>query len=86
MYKQFLPQNLDLPKSCGAKTRRGYPCKNAPRLPSLRCSKHGGKTPIKHGRKTKYALAIWKHGKQLQGEMKTLEKAFLKKIKNQNLQ
>lgn len=83
MYKQFLPLNLDLPKTCGAKTRRGTPCKNAPRIPSLRCSKHGGKTPIKHGRRTKYTTILNEKEKQIKKDMTKLEKILIRSIENQ---
>lgn len=46
--------------ACGAKTRTGSPCKNAPVTGSKRCRMHGGKTPrgvalpqTKHGRYSK---------------------------------
>lgn len=47
-------------QTCGAKTRDGDPCKNAPVTGSKRCRMHGGKTPsgvasvhFKHGRYSK---------------------------------
>ena len=48
-------------KNCGAKTRRGTPCRRAP-MRNGRCSNHGGKSLIyiahpnyKHGRYSKYS-------------------------------
>ncbi len=81
MYEQFLSRNLELPETCGAETRHGSPCKNAPRLPSLRCSKHGGKTPIKHGKKTKYSLKLRKHDKLLRMEILELQKNLHKQLR-----
>ncbi len=71
---------LDLPSACGAKTRHGTPCKRAPMLPSLRCSKHGGKTPIKHGQRSKYALILRHQVKELHKEMNQQEKELEKVI------
>jgi len=46
---------------CGAKTRRGTPCKRPPVAGRTRCRLHGGATPFgmahynwKHGRRSKY--------------------------------
>lgn len=82
MNKSILLRNLDLPNICGAKTRGGYPCKNAPRLPSLRCSKHGGETPILHGKRTRYAAVMRKRVKSLRLELRHVQKeieSYLKK-------
>lgn len=76
MNTSVVTQGLDLPSACNAKTRSGHPCKNAPRLPSFRCCKHGGKTPIKHGKRTKHALAIRKHAKALRVEMNLIQKTL----------
>lgn len=72
---------LDLPALCGAKTRSGRPCRNAPMLPSLRCSKHGGKTPIKHGGRSKLILSMRRQAKLLRMEMRGIEAGVRKEIK-----
>ena len=50
-------------EDCGAKTRRGTPCKS-PAMPNGRCRMHGGKSPAwfahpryKHGLYSKYSPA-----------------------------
>ncbi len=50
---------LALHPRCGAKCRSGEPCKNAS-MKNGRCRMHGGKStgaPIKHGQRTKAAIA-----------------------------
>jgi len=45
-----------VPTKCGAYARSsGEPCKQYA-LANGRCHYHGGKTPIKHGRRTKQAI------------------------------
>ncbi len=77
--KQY--QRIDLPKVCGAKTRAGGACKNAVILPALRCSKHGGKTPIKHGKRSKLAQNIRRQAKLLRMEMRGVEKKLRKEVR-----
>lgn len=76
--KLFL--SLNLPGFCCARTRNNTACKNTPIVPSLRCSKHGGKTPILHGKRTKYAQAMRRQAKTLRIEMKKLEKELASSI------
>lgn len=76
-----LYQKLDLPKLCGAKTRAGGACKNAVIFPAIRCSKHGGKTPVKHGKRSKLAQHIRRQTKFLRMEMKGVEARIRKGIK-----
>ena len=54
----------DEPAICGARTRSGEPCKNAPIYPAGRCRMHGGKSlrgiaspRYKHGHYSKDVLA-----------------------------
>lgn len=56
-------------QECGAKTRNGGTCKNAP-MPNGRCRMHGGKAgrPITHGR---YSERIPKHIEELANNLKT---------------
>jgi len=52
-------QALALHPRCGAKCRTGDPCQNAS-MKNGRCRMHGGKStgaPIKHGQRTKAAIA-----------------------------
>ena len=52
-------QALALHPKCGAKCRSGEPCQN-PSMKNGRCRMHGGKStgaPIKHGQRTKAAIA-----------------------------
>ncbi len=52
-------QALALHPKCGAKCRSGEPCQN-PSMNNGRCRMHGGKStgaPIKHGQRTKAAIA-----------------------------
>ncbi len=45
-----------VPRKCGAYARStGEPCKQYA-LANSRCHYHGGKTPVKHGRRTKKAI------------------------------
>ncbi len=74
-------QSLDLSKPCGAKTRSGTPCKNLGILPSLRCSKHGGKTPIKHGKRSKHAQNMRKEAKLLRIEMREMEAKIKRELR-----
>ena len=78
--KQY--QRIDLPKVCGAKTRAGGTCKNAVILPALRCSKHGGKTPIKHGKRSKLAQSMRRQAKFLRMEMRGVEARIKKEMKD----
>ena len=73
---------LNFPKVCGAKTRAGTPCKKALMITALRCSKHGGKTPLKHGKRSKLAQNFRKQAKFLRMEMRGIEGRIRKKIKN----
>ena len=73
---------LNVPKVCGAKTRAGAPCKNAVMIPALRCSKHGGKTPIKHGKRSKLAQNFRKQAKFLRIEMRGVEIKIRKEMKD----
>ena len=60
-------QALALHPKCGAKCRSGEPCKN-PSMKNGRCRMHGGKStgaPIKHGQRTREALAQRKADRQL---------------------
>jgi hypothetical protein len=46
-----------VPRKCGAYARStGGPCKQYA-LANSRCHYHGGKTPVKHGRRTMKAIA-----------------------------
>ena len=72
---------LNLPRLCGAKTRAGTPCKNALMVPALRCSKHGGKTPIKHGQRSKLVQNMRRQAKLLRMEMRGVEARIKKEIK-----
>jgi hypothetical protein len=72
---------LNFSRVCGAKTRAGNPCKNAVMVPALRCSKHGGKTPIKHGKRSKLTQNLRKQAKLLRMEMKQIDKKILQHIK-----
>jgi hypothetical protein len=76
--KSILHHSLDLPSMCGAITRQGTPCQRAPMIPSLRCSKHGGKTPIKHGDRSKYASLMRKKAKLLRKELHQQQNALKK--------
>ena len=52
---------------CGAKCRTGEPCKN-PSMRNGRCRMHGGKSsgaPVKHGQRTKIAIAQKKADRDL---------------------
>ena len=52
---------------CGAKCRTGKPCKNSA-MKNGRCRMHGGKStgaPIKHGQRTKAAMAQRKSDREL---------------------
>jgi len=59
---------LELHPKCGAKCKRtGEPCKNAS-MKNGRCRMHGGKStgaPIKHGQRTKAAVAQRKSDRDL---------------------
>ena len=58
---------LELHPKCGAKCRTGQPCKNAS-MKNGRCRMHGGKStgaPIKHGQRTKAAMAQRKSDRDL---------------------
>lgn len=60
-------QALSLHPKCGAKCRSGEPCKN-PSMKNGRCRMHGGKStgaPIKHGQRTKAALAQRREDRRL---------------------
>jgi len=62
------------PAKCGAYARSsGQPCKQYA-LANGRCHYHGGKTPIKHGRRTKKAIAENRLISQLVRESKVLMK------------
>lgn len=57
--KQSKASRMHKAPRCGAKTRKGTPCKS-PAMPNGRCRMHGGKStgaPVKHGRYTKAANA-----------------------------
>ena len=67
---------LDIPHEpeyeCGAYARStGKPCKQYA-MANGRCYLHGGKTPIKHGRRTKRAIAERKLVSQLIRDSKSL--------------
>ena len=58
------PGDLANAKPCGARTRRGTPCK-APAMPNGRCRMHGGKSTgarTAEG-KERARMANWKHGR-----------------------
>lgn len=59
-----MPRNPDK-TTCGAKTRKGYPCPNPPLKGRKRCKMHGGATPrgaacanFKHGRFSAHLEAL----------------------------
>lgn len=54
-------QNLTIPKSCGATTRRGTPCRRAP-SPNGRCRLHGGASTGPRTTQGKLAASHEKHG------------------------
>ncbi len=65
---------------CGAKTRKGTPCKS-PAMPNGRCRMHGGKSPgppkgnqnaFKHGYYTKEAIEQRRYVKRLLKKSKEL--------------
>lgn len=52
-------------RTCGAKTRKGTPCKNTAVMPNGRCRMHGGKSPVgagspafKDGSRSKFAAVF----------------------------
>lgn len=62
------------PAKCGAYARSsGEPCKQYA-LANGRCHYHGGKTPVKHGRRTKKAIDEQRAISQLIRESKALAK------------
>lgn len=68
-------QALALHPKCGAKCRSGEPCKN-PAMKNGRCRMHGGKStgaPIKHGQRTKAAIAQRKADQALIGALRKIE-------------
>jgi hypothetical protein len=76
-----LPMHLS--KRCGARTRKGSPCRS-PAMPNGRCRMHGGLSPgaprgnknaFKHGRYTAEAIATRREIATLLRSMRTLAKA-----------
>lgn len=68
-------QALALHPKCGAKCRSGKPCMN-PSMKNGRCRMHGGKStgaPIKHGQRTKAAIAQRKADQALIGALHKIE-------------
>ena len=60
---------------CGAKCRSGEPCKNAA-VKNGRCRMHGGKStgaPVKHGQRTKVAIAIRKSDRDLINQLRQMQ-------------
>ena len=60
---------------CGAKCRSGEPCKNAA-MKNGRCRMHGGKStgaPIKHGQRTKEAVALRKSDRDLINSLRQMQ-------------
>lgn len=71
-------QALALHPKCAAKCRSGEPCKN-PAMKNGRCRMHGGKStgaPIKHGQRTKAAIAQRKADQALIGLLRKIEEAL----------
>ena len=68
-------QALAFHPKCGAKCRSGEPCKN-PSMKNGRCRMHGGKStgaPIKHGQRTKAAVALRKADQALIAALRKMQ-------------